>query len=187
MTTLKLFTLGFFLITLTLNLYSSLDTQVVENATSLENKPDTVILVYQQFYFDSLLDKLDTHIVQIIIKPGERTFHMYNRQTGRQETHIIRWLADNFSVERLPKREDRKCRVEKDTSIISSDLGVILSGSCWSESNGMGFSDSGSREIYSLEFGLIMSKGFQTQSGIVIYSINEELVPVKTRTELIKK
>jgi hypothetical protein len=186
-TTLKILTLGFFLTALALNLFSFSETQVVETTTSLRNQPDTVILVYQQFYFDSLLNKLDTQIVQIIIKPGEKTFHMDNRRTGRQETHIIRGFSDNFSVERLPKREDRKCRVERDTSIIYSDLGVILFGSCWNESNGMVWSDSGVKKIYSMEYGLIMEKGYQTQSGIVIYSVNGELIPLEIRTEMIKK
>ena len=198
-TTLKLLTLGFFLITLTLNLYSSSDTQVVGNTTSLKNKPDTVVLVYQQFYFDSLLDKLDTQNVQITIMPEERTFSMTSRPTGKNETHIIRSLSGNFSVERLPKIIEQKCRVEKDTSLISSDLGVILSGSCWRESSpsvnsktgtkvrGGVWSDSGVRKIYSMEFGLIMEKGFQTQSGRVIYSVNGELISVKTRMNLIKK
>ncbi len=104
--------------------------QVVGGVISQDNKPDTVILVYQQFYFDSLLDKLDTQYVQITKVPEEKTFSMTSKRTGNKETHIIRGLPDNFSVERLPKMIEQKCRVEKDTSIVSSDLGVILTGSC---------------------------------------------------------
>ena len=192
--TIRLLTLFFFVTTFS-------NPQVVGSTISPNNKLDTVILVYQQFYFDSLLDTLDTQYVQITIMPKERTFSMTNRRTGQEETLIIRGISDNFSVEILPKIIEQKCRVEKDISIVSSDLGVILAGSCWRESSrtvystksgakvrrGGVFSDSGVRKIYSIKLGLIMEKGFQTQSGRVIFSVNGELVSVKTRMELIKK
>ena len=145
---------------------------------------DTAFMVFQNFHNQTLTSEFDTTIVVILYEENKTTITRILSSSGYGGYTIIHKKENQYTIEK--ESADSKCKI----NIFEPEyynLGKLLVGSCWRGSGGMPYLDSGVRIIFSTLYGEILYKGFQTNSGKVIYTINGVIIPITQRQELIEK
>jgi hypothetical protein len=145
---------------------------------------DTATIIFQNFQNQTLLSEFDTVIVRMLFEENKTTIISKYHSSSNESQIIIHKSGENYSIEY--ESVSYQCGINS-TELAYNNLGNLLIGSCWLESNGMPYSDSGSKAIFSSQYGVILSKVFQTGMGQLIYSIDGEIIPVTQRQDLLTK
>ena len=145
---------------------------------------DTSTIIFQNFQNQTLISEFDTILVIRLFEQNKTTITSKYNSSSDESQIIIHKSGENYSIEK--ESENSQCGI-KSTELAYNNLGDLLIGSCWLESNGMPWSDSGSKAIFSSQYGVILSKGFQTGMGQVIYAIDGEIIPIAQRQDLLSK
>ncbi len=155
--------------------------QKIDNDDTNQFSPkttDTLTFVYQEFRADSLILKFDTQSVYIE-NNDERLMII-----GKWDTTIVSKLTSPQSVELLSRFDDRVCSNPQFVCRLYK-FGQIYRNGCWTEKNGIPWSDSGVGKIVSSLYGVILYRGYFTNSGQVISSIDGDIVPKNIKEVLI--
>ena len=166
-------------------IFCSCKNNINENLSQkeLEISSDTAIMIFQNFYNQTLISEFDTVTIIISFESNKTTITRYLNSIGKGDYTIIHKIGNQYTIEK--KSSDTKCAI----NIIEPDyynIGKLLVGSCWFQPNGMPLLDSGVGIIFSTLYGEILNKGFQSNFGQVIYSINGIIIPITQRQELLE-
>jgi len=148
-----------------------------------EISSDTAIMIFQNFYKQTLISEFDTVTIIISYETNKTTITRNLNTSGNGDYTIIYKIGNQYTIEK--ESSDSKCAINN----IEPDyynMRKLLIGSCWHQSKGLPLSDSGVGIIFSTLYGEILYKGFQSNFGQVIYSINGIIIPITQRQELLE-
>ena len=166
--------------------FCSCKNKAIENLppNDFETFSDTISLVFQEFHNQTIISEFDTVNIIILHELNKTTITRDFDLANNSNQTIIHKNGNQYSIEK--ESAEAKCGINN-VEYEFENLGNLLVGSCWLESNGLPYSDSGGKVIYSTEYGELLFKAYQTNSGQVIYSIDGINIPVSIRLELIDK
>ena len=160
---------------------NSINENLAQN--KFEISSDTTIMIFQNFYKQTLISEFDTVAIIISYETNKTTITRNLYSSGNGDYTIIYKIGNQYTIEK--ESSNSKCKINN----IESDyynMRELLIGSCWLQSKGLPLLDSGVGIILSTLYGEILYKGFQSNFGQVIYSINGIIIPITQRQELLE-